>query len=74
VRRTYTLGNVFDEWGQPLGPGRVGPARGHVTVIYNGRAYRGDPRGVPLTAHARIQLEVGRPLVAPAPIAWPPGL
>ena len=29
VQRTYTLGEFFDEWGQPLGPGQVGPARGH---------------------------------------------
>jgi hypothetical protein len=60
--------------GQPLGPDRAGPARGHVTAIYNGHAYQGNPRDVPLTAHAQIQLEVGRPLIAPASITWPPGL
>jgi hypothetical protein len=74
VRRTYTLGNFFDEWGQAPGPDRAGPARGHVTAIYNGRAYQGNPRDLPLTAHAQIQLEVGRPLIAPASITWPPGL
>ena len=74
VQRTYTLGNFFDEWGQPLGPGQVGSATGHVTVIYNGQAYQGNPRNVPLTAHAQIQLEVGTPLVTPVSIAWPGGL
>jgi hypothetical protein len=74
VQRTYTLGNFFDEWGQPLGPTQVGPASGHVTVLYNGQVYRGNPRNVPLTAHAQIQLEVGTPLVAPVTISWPGGL
>ena len=74
VRRAYTLGDFFDEWGQPLGPGQVGPAKGRVTVIYNGQAYQGDPRDVPLAAHAQIQLEVGAPLIAPTSITWPNGL
>jgi hypothetical protein len=74
VKRTYTLGEFFDEWGQPLGPGQVGPAKGKVTVIYNKQVYHGDPRGVPLTAHAQIQLEVGTPLIAPVSISFPNGL
>jgi hypothetical protein len=74
VQRTYTLGDFFDEWGQPLGPGQVGPARGPVTALYNGQVYRGNPRAIPLTAHAQIQLEVGKPLVAPESITWPGGL
>ncbi len=71
VQRTYTLGDFFDEWGQPLGPNQVGPASGHVTAIYDGQVYRGNPRNIPLTAHAQIQLEVGKPLVAPESITWP---
>ncbi len=74
VQRTYTLGEFFDEWGQPLGPGQVGPATGHVTVIDNGQVFTGNPRDVPLTAHAQIQLEVGTPLVGPESITWPGGL
>jgi hypothetical protein len=74
VQRTYTLGDFFDEWGQPLGPGQVGSAKGHVTAIYNGRLYQGNPRDIPLTRHAQIQLEVGTPLVAPVSIIWPSGL
>jgi hypothetical protein len=74
VQRTYTLGDFFDEWGQPLGPGQAGPAKGHVTAIYNGQVYQGNPRSIPLTAHAQIQLEVGGPLVAPVSITWPSGL
>jgi hypothetical protein len=74
VHRTYTLGNFFDEWGQPLGPNQVGPAHGHVTAIYNGKAYQGNPRNIPLNAHAQIQLEVGAPLVAPESITFSNGL
>jgi hypothetical protein len=74
VQRTYTLGNFFDEWGQPLGPGQVGPDKGHVTAIYNGHLYQGSPRDIPLTKHAQIQLEVGSPLIAPEQITWPSGL
>jgi hypothetical protein len=74
VRRAYTLGEFFDEWGLALGPDQVGPARGHVTALYNGQAYQGNPRDIPLTAHAQIQLEVGTPLVAPVSITWPGGL
>ena len=74
VQRTYTLGEFFDEWGQPLGTGQAGPASGHVTAIYNGQVYQGNPRDIPLTAHAQVQLEVGTPLVAPISITWPGGL
>lgn len=48
----------------------VGPAHGHVTVLANGKVFTGNPRDVPLTAHAQIQLEVGTPLVAPESISW----
>jgi hypothetical protein len=74
VHRTYTLGNFFDEWRQPLGPTRVGPVAGHVVALDNGQVYRGNPRDIPLTAHAQIQLEVGTPLVAPETITFPAGL
>ncbi|HET9893591.1 MAG TPA: hypothetical protein VFQ44_01410 [Streptosporangiaceae bacterium] len=74
VHRTYTLGNFFDEWGQPLGPNQVGPVTGHVTALYNGQVYEGNPRDIPLNAHAQIQLETGNPLVAPVSITWPGGL
>ena len=74
VHRTYTLGDFFDVWGQPLGPDQVGPAHGPVTAIYNRQVYRGNPRNIPLEKHAQIQLEVGKPLVSPASITFPSGL
>jgi hypothetical protein len=74
VQRTFTLGDFFDVWEQQLSSTRVGPATGRVTAIYNGRLYLANPRDIPLTAHAQIQLDVGTPLVAPVRIAFPPGL
>jgi hypothetical protein len=74
AQRTYTLGDFFDEWGQPFGPQQVGPARGRVTAIYDGKLYQGNPRDIPLNAHAQIQLEVGSRLIAPVSITWPSGI
>ena len=74
VERTYTLGEFFDIWDQPLGRTQVGPAHGRVTALVNGRAFTGTPRAIPLLAHAQIQLDVGLPLVKPEQIAFPKGL
>jgi hypothetical protein len=71
VQRTFTLGNFFDVWGQPLSTTQVGPATGKVTALYDDKVWLGDPADIPLTAHAQIQLEVGKPLVAPVHIkSW----
>ena len=74
VQRTYTLGDFFDIWGQPLSTTQVGPAHGPVTALFNGRVYQGNPRDIPLEKHAQIQLEVGKPLISPASITFPNGL
>jgi len=74
IHRTYTLGDFFDEWGQPLGPSVLGPYKGHVVAMYDGKLYKGNPRDIPLNPHAQIQLEVGKPLVAPETITFPSGL
>jgi hypothetical protein len=74
IERTYTLGDFFDIWGQPLGHAQVGPAHGAVTALFNGRVFTGNPRQIPLLAHAQVQLEVGRPLIAPEQITFPKGL
>jgi hypothetical protein len=72
-KRSFTLGDFFAVWGQPLGPDVAGSARGPVTAIVNGKVWTGDPRSIPLEAHDQIQLEVGRPLVAPETIRFPGG-
>ncbi len=70
---TYTLGQIFAEWNQPLSSSQVGPASGAVTAYVNGQKYTGDPSKIPLTAHAVIQLDVGQD-VAPAPYTFASGL
>ena len=59
VQRRYTLGEFFDLWGQPLSPTQVGPERGPVTALVDGTRFVGDPRDIPLDAHAVVQLDVG---------------
>ena len=71
---TYTLGDFFAIWHQPLGPEEVGPARGHVTALFDGQVWTGNPRDIPLQRHAQIQLIVGKPLIAPEKITFPNGL
>jgi hypothetical protein len=70
---TYTLGQVFDEWGQPLSATQVGPATGKVTVFFTSPGkktgiYTGDPRNLPLGDKYEIQLVVGTPIVAPVKV------
>jgi hypothetical protein len=71
VQRAFVLGEFFDLWGQPLSASQVGPAHGTVTAIVNGTVWTGDPQQIPLTKHAQIQLEVGKPLIAPESIRFP---
>jgi len=68
--RTFTLGQFFDIWGQPLSATAVGPARipkGALRVYLDGSRYTGDPRKIELTQHADITLEAGPPYSVPAP-------
>jgi hypothetical protein len=72
--RTFTLGNLFDLWGQPLSRTQLGPESGTVVALYNGSVFTGNPRDIPLTRHAQIQLMIGKPLVSPVQITFPSGL
>lgn len=73
AQRSFTLGNLFDIWGQPLGPWQVGSDRGQVVAYVNGKQFNGNPRDIPLTDHAAIQLDVGQPAVPPQPVTFPSG-
>jgi hypothetical protein len=68
--RLYTLGEFFDEWGQPLSSSQVASAKGNVTTFVNGRVWTKTPRDVPLLPHSAIQLDVGSPRVPFGPISW----
>jgi hypothetical protein len=59
---TYTLGDFFDEWSQPLSSSQVATAKGPVTAYVNGQPWTKNPRDIPLHSHAVIQLDVGHPV------------
>ncbi|WP_249012082.1 hypothetical protein [Conexibacter sp. DBS9H8] len=67
---TFTLGDLFDIWGQPLGVRRVAGDRGRVTAIVNGRRWHGSPRAIPLREHESIELAVGRPIPRFHAVDW----
>ena len=69
--RSFTLGDFFKIWGQPLSRTQLGPFTGAVTAIVNREVWDGDPRLIPMVSHAQVQLEVGQPLVAPQTITFP---
>ena len=60
TQKTYTLGQFFAEWNQPLSSGQVGPDKGQLTVYVNGSEYGGGPADITLTAHKVIQIDVGK--------------
>ncbi|MEI8105531.1 MAG: hypothetical protein WCH31_06785 [Actinomycetes bacterium] len=74
VKRAYSLGQFFDVWGLTLSRLQVGPAHGAVTVLVDSHVWTGDLRAIPLSNKTQIQIEVGRPLVAPEKITFPEGL
>jgi hypothetical protein len=72
---TFTLGQFFDVWGQPLTRRDVAGARpraGERVVVYvQGRPYAGDPRTIDLAQHLDVEIRVGPPYAAPPPFrAW----
>lgn len=68
--KTYSLGQFFAIWRQPLGPDQVGPAKGKVTAFFNGQLYKGNPQNIPLGSHYQVQLDVGKPLIAPEKVSF----
>lgn len=68
----FTLGILFDIWGQPLDRSNVAGLKGPVTAYLNGQRYTGSLRMIPLGAHDLITLEIGKPIVTPPVYTFPP--
>lgn len=70
-QQTYTLGQFFDIWSQPLSRTTVAAARADAShplrAYVNGRLYRGDPPTIRLTDRERITMEVGPPWLPTPP-------
>ena len=60
VKRTFTLGQFFDVWGQPLSRTAAASARAPhgrtLRVSVNGKSWKGDPRTIPLRDHEDIRI------------------
>lgn len=67
---TYTLGQFFAIWRQPLSATRVGPARGPVTAFVDGHRFGGNPATIHLGSREDVQLDVGTPVVSPKQVDW----
>lgn len=69
--RSFTLGDFFAVWGQPIDRTHAGAAHTkkgeRMRVWLNGKPYTGDPAKIPLTAHADIVIQVGPPFTKPVP-------
>lgn len=67
--RTFTLGDFFTIWGQPLDRAQAATMRaakgGTLKIWVNGQPYAGDPRAIPLLVHSDIVIEAGPPFVPP---------
>lgn len=65
--RSFTLGQLFEVWGQPLSPGSALGYNGSLVVLVNGEQVDGDPRTVILENLENIVLELGKPPTVPPP-------
>jgi len=67
--RSFTLGDFFKVWGQPLSHTTAGSARAKkgasLKVWVDGKPYKGDPRRIALKSHTDIVIEAGPPFPTP---------
>jgi hypothetical protein len=67
--RSFTLGDFFAIWGQPLSRTEAATAKGTksepLKIWVNGKPYTGDPRKIALIAHADIVIQAGPPFLKP---------
>jgi hypothetical protein len=60
TKHTYTLGQFFAVWGQPLSSTTVAGATGKQTILVNGKVVTGDPADVALGSREDIQIDIGK--------------
>jgi hypothetical protein len=75
--RTFTLGDVFAVWRQPLNQttidgDRVGTGES-IQATVNQQPYTGAPETIVLKDHEDIVLQLGPPFLTVQPFVWPPG-
>jgi len=72
IRRSFTLGDFFAIWQQPLSPTQMGPVQGTIIAYVNGMRVDTNPAEIRLLSHERIQLDLGQD-VPPYAFDFPPG-
>ena len=74
VKRTFTLGQFFDIWGEPLSRTQAASGRtahGHaLRVTVNGKPWTGDPAKIPLRDREEIVIQSGPPWGTPHKADW----
>ncbi len=73
VKRSFTLGAFFSEWGQSLSRQQLGPFHGNVVVYLNGKRTNINPSDIKMRELLVVTLEVGKPQVPPPGFTWPKG-
>lgn len=75
VRRSFTLGQFFCEWGVKLNAQCVGPYQGQLAWWVDGRRMHGNPALLQLRQHQEIVIAAGRPpTTVPSSYDFPTGL
>ena len=69
VARSFTLGDFFKIWDQPLSRTKAATAKGTekapLRVWVNGKPYKGDPAKIVLESHTDVVIEAGPPYPTP---------
>jgi hypothetical protein len=75
--RTFTLGDFFAVWGQPLSQTVIDGERAgsgeSVQVTVDQQPYPGSPETIVLKNHEDIVLQLGPPFIQTQPYVWPAG-
>lgn len=75
--RTFTLGDFFAVWGQPLSrtviDGERPASAESVQVTVDQQPYSGSPETIVLKNREDIVLQLGPPFLTIQPYVWPPG-
>ena len=69
-QKSFTLGQLFAVWGQPLRPSGALNYTGRLSVLVNGQRFSGDPSTVALVNFSNIVLELGKPPSVPPPATY----
>jgi len=71
LARTFTLGDFFKIWGQPLSKtvaSTAHAAKGSALKVWlDGKPYTRDPATIPLATHTDVVIEAGPPFPKPVP-------